>query len=200
MQNECVDYGPKPHDAAPQSLELVHEAALAGVSRGRSALGKLPLNGRFHIEHLRDGVILGKYDITNDITNEGKNLLFDVMFNDVTHISNSAWAIGLISITSYSALAAGDTMASHGGWTEFIAYSQSTRVAWGSGTAASQSVTNASPATFDINGSGTVKGIFVTSQNSKSGSTGKLWSTALFSADVPVTSGDQLRITYTVSA
>lgn len=201
MQNE-IGMAPKPGDEAGQvqALNLDHQVAIAGISRGRSALGKLPLKGRFQVEHYRDGIHLGTYDILNDITNEGKNLLFDVMFNDVTHISNSAWAIGLISITSYSALAAGDTMASHAGWTEFTSYSQSTRVAWGSGTAASQSTTNASPATFDISGSGTVKGIFVTSQNTKSGTTGKLWSTALFSADVPVSNGDQLRITYTVSA
>lgn len=201
MQNE-IGVGPKPGEGGPiQALNLTHEVALAGMSRKREAFMKLPLKGRFHVEHVdKDGLLLGTYDIDNDITNEGKNLLFDVMFNSVTPIANSAWAIGLISITSYSALAAGDTMASHAGWTEFTSYSQSTRVAWGSGTSSGQSVTNASPATFDISGSGTVKGIFVTSQNTKSGTTGKLWSTALFSADVPVSNGDQLRITYTVSA
>lgn len=196
-----MPFGDDSNNGGPiQSLNLTHEVALVGVTRKREALEKLSLKGRFHIEKWRNGQFIEKYDITNDITNEGKNLLFDVMFNDVTHISNSAWCIGLISLTSYSALAASDVMNSHAGWTEFTSYSQSTRVAWGSGTAASQSVTNASPATFDISGSGTVKGIFVTSQNTKSGTTGKLWATALFSADVPVSNGDQLRITYTVSA
>ncbi len=152
------------------------------------------------MEHWRDGKLLAVYDTFNDITNEGKNLIFDVMFNDVTHIANASWFVGLISLASYSALAATDVMASHAGWIEFTTYSQSTRVAWGSGAAASQSVTNASAVTFDITGSGTVKGVFITSNSTKSGTTGKLWATALFSADVPVNSADQLKVTYTVSA
>lgn len=159
------------------------------------------LRGNFEVEHIdKYGKLIKKYKFKNDITNEGKNTLFEIMFHDGTQIANSSWCIGLISNSGYSALAAGDTMASHSGWTEFTGYSQSTRVAWGAGAAASQSITNASPATFDITSSGTIKGIFVTSQNTKSGTTGKLWATALFSADVPVSNGDQLRVTYTVSA
>lgn len=166
----------------------------------RQTLDRLLLAGKFRVEHVRDGVVLDTYDFNNDITNEGKNTLFDVMFASGTQIGSSSWFIGLISSSGYSALAAGDTMASHSGWTEATGYTQSTRVAWGPGSAASQSITNASPATFDINATATIKGIFVTSNSTKSGTTGKLWSTALFSADVPVTSGDQLRVTYTVSA
>lgn len=166
----------------------------------RQTLDRLLLRGKFKVEHVRDGVVLDTYDFNNDITNEGKNTLFDVMFASGTQIGSSSWFIGLISNSGYSALAAGDTMASHAGWTEATGYTQSTRVAWGPGSAASQSITNASPATFDINATATIKGIFVTSNSTKGGTTGKLWSTALFSADVPVTSGDQLRVTYTVSA
>jgi hypothetical protein len=164
------------------------------------AHAQVGLSGKWGVDHYRAGEKIGHYDFPNDITNEGKNTLFEIMFHDGTQIANASWFIGLISNSGYSALAATDTMASHSGWTEFTGYSQSTRVAWGAGAAASQSITNASPATFDINASGTVKGIFVTSNSTKSGTTGKLWSTALFAADVPVTNGDQLRATYTVSA
>lgn len=151
--------------------------------------------------HYRGGKLLGKYDFHNDITNVGKNHIFDVQFNGATQIANNNWWIGLINAASYSAVAPGDTIASHTGWLEFVTYSQSTRVAWGSGSAASQSVTNASPATFDITGTATLKGMFVNGNGSaKSGTTGTLWATALFGADVPVTSGDQIKITYTVSA
>ena len=90
-------------------------------------------------------------------------------------------------------------MSSHAGWNEFTSYTEGNRVAWGPGSASSQSVTNSTPATFNINGSGTVKGVFIVSNNTKSGTAGTLWATALFGADVPVTSGDQLKITYTVS-
>lgn len=182
------------------SLDITQQADVS-VVRGRQAEDKLPLRGRFQIEHLdKDGNVKGVYDFPNDITNEGKNQLFEIMFHDGTQIANASWFIGLISNSGYSALAAGDTMASHSGWTEFTGYSQSTRVAWGAGAAASQSITNSSPATFDINATGTVKGIFVVSNSTKGGTSGKLWATALFTADVPVANGDQLRVTYTVSA
>lgn len=172
---------------------------LSGVGHSE-AHQRVGLNGQWGVDHYRDGAKIARYEVPNDITNEGKNTLFEIMFHDGTQIANASWFIGLISSSGYSALAATDVMASHAGWTEFTSYSQSTRVAWGAGAAASQSITNASPATFDITSAGTVKGIFVTSNSTKSGTTGKLWSTALFAADVPVSNGDQLRATYTVSA
>lgn len=161
----------------------------------------LNLKGRFQIELFdKDGNFKGTYDMPNGIVNEGKDKILDVMFNDDTQIANSSWYIGLIDLSGFSALADTDTMASHSGWNEFTSYSEANRVAWGSGSAASQSVTNATPATFNISGSGTVKGVFVTSNNTKGGTSGLLWATALFAADVPVSNGDQLKITYTVSA
>jgi hypothetical protein len=171
------------------------------LSRGRDANDKLPLRGRFKVEVVdKDGNVKHTDEFNNDIVNQGKNDLFDIMFHDGTQIASSSWFIGLISLASYSALAAADTMSSHSGWIELTGYSQATRVAWGPGASSSQSITNASAATFDINASGTVKGIFVTSNSTKGGTTGRLWATALFSADVPVSNGDQLRVTYTVSA
>lgn len=162
---------------------------------------KLGLMGFYpKIEHYRNGKLIDTYSLYNDITNEGKNSILEVYFKDGTQIASTSWFIGLISNSGFSALAAADTMSSHSGWTEFTGYTQSTRVAWGPGTPASQSVTNATPATFDINASGTLKGIFVPSNSTKSGTTGKLWATGLFTADVPVSNGDQMKITYTVSS
>lgn len=153
------------------------------------------------LQLFRGGKLLKQFGCFNDITNVGKNHIFDVEFNGATQIANNNWWIALINASGYSAVSASDTMASHAGWTEFTTYSQSTRVAWGSGAASGQSLTNASPATFDITGSGTLKGVFVVGNGSaKSGTSGTLWATALFGADVPVTSGDQIKITYTVSA
>ncbi len=162
---------------------------------------RLKFNNPICMEHWRGGKLLGKYLTKNDITNEGVNTLFNVMFNSASQITS--WFIGFIDNSGFSALAAGDVMNSHSGWTEFIAYSQSTRVAWGVGTASSgvRTVTNASASVFNINGGGgTVYGIFITSNSTKSGTTGKLWATAAFASPVPVSSGDQLNITYTTSA
>lgn len=152
------------------------------------------------LEHWRDGRCIGKYECHNGITNVGKNKILNDMFNDGTQTANSSWYIGLIDASGYTALAATDTMSSHSGWNEFTTYSEANRVAWGSGTASAQSTTNSTPATFNITGTATVKGVFIPTNNTKSGTTGTLWSTALFSADVPVSNGDQLKVTYTVSA
>ena len=96
-------------------------------------------------------------------------------------------------------------MSSHAGWTEVVAYSQATRPActFGTPTTANPSVAtnSASPATFSINGTTTVGGAFLTSNNTKSGTTGTLYSAADFSApgDRSVVSGDTLTVTYTLS-
>ena len=159
------------------------------------------LRGDVHVEHYdRQGELVDKQNVLNGITNEGKNLLLNVMFNGATQIANNSWFIGLIDNAGFSALAAADTMASHAGWTESTAYTQATRLAWGSGTATAQSTSNATADQFDINATGTIYGIFVTTVSTKGGTTGTLWATAGFSSTVPVNSGDQLKITYSVAA
>jgi hypothetical protein len=165
-------------------------------------VNKLELKGRFpKIEHYNAaGELIGTYDMLNGIVDEGKDLILDVMFNDGVAIAQASWYIGLLDLSGFTALADDDTMASHSGWNEFTSYSEANRVAWGPGSASSESVTNSSPATFNVSGSGTVKGVFVTSNNTKSGTSGTLWATALFASDVPVSNGDQLKVTYTVSA
>ncbi len=162
---------------------------------------KLEPKGQFTLEHFNsEGKLLNKFSMPNGITNEGKDHILDTEFGDGTQVASAGWFIALIDLSGFTALADADTMASHGGWNEFTSYSEATRVAWGPGSASSQSITNAAAATFNITGSGTVKGVFVPTNNTKSGTSGVLWATALFAADVPVSNGDQLKITYTVSA
>lgn len=171
--------------------------------------------GRFNVEHWRGGERVNVYVFNNAITNEGKDKLLDVMFHAVTPITT--WWIGLIDYTGYTALAATDTAhnidQAGNGWDEFTDYtdagngaSASTRPEWVEGASSSQSVTNASAAIFDITDTGTVTGGFLVggvaaAQNKGDHtSTATLWATALMGADIPVTSGDQLKITYTVTA
>lgn len=160
----------------------------------------LGLKGKYRLEIFRAGMLLKALEGPNGITNAGKDSILDVYFSDATQIAAASWYIGLIDSSGFTSLAAGDTMSSHSGWNEFTSYSEGTRVAWGPGNPSSQSITNSTAATFNINGSGTVKGVFVVSNSTKGGTTGTLWATATFSADVPVTNGDQLKVTYTVSA
>jgi hypothetical protein len=168
--------------------------AIRGLRNLLDLFGCFPI-----VEHWRDGIKIGEYPIGNGVTNVGKNSILDIYFNSGTQIASSSWVIGLIDNSGFTALAASDTMGSHAGWTEFTGYSQSTRVAWGQGSASSQTVTNGTPGTFDCSSSGTVNGIFITSNSTKGGTSGLLWSNGSFGAPVPVVSGDSLKISYSIA-
>lgn len=116
----------------------------------------------------------------------------------------AAFYLGLVtgpgSGTTY---AAGDTLSSHAGWTEFTNYSGSRKaVTFGTATTADPSVidNSASPAQFVISGAGgTVAGAFLCTVSS--GTSGTLFSEADFQSpgDRVVVSGDTLNVTYTFS-
>lgn len=175
-------------------LDLIAEAIENGVEevfvpQGRYKIDVYDAHGRHKF------TTEGK----NLVVNQGKNDILDVYFSDGTVTAGSSWFMGLISNSGYSAISASDTAASHAGWTEFTGYSESTRQAWGQGDPASQSITNSTPVTFSINATGTVKGAFIITNSTKGGTSGKLWAAALFSSDVSVNNGDQLKVTYTLS-
>jgi hypothetical protein len=154
--------------------------------------------GKYHVEIFRPGVgVIYDEDVPNGITDEGLNHILGVEFHADTQITT--WYIGLVDNASFSAFAAGDVMNSHAGWIEVIAYDESTRVAWGPDASATRSISNTSAATFTINASKTLKGIFVTSGSAKSGTAGVLWSTAAFASTVAVIDNDVVKVTYTVS-
>ena len=98
--------------------------------RSRFVDSGLNLIGEFTQVHLYDQYGNLKYEDSfhNDITNAGKNALLDSFFRNQTQ--PAAWYFGLVDNSGFSAFAAGDTMSSHSGWTEFTTYSDSTRVAW----------------------------------------------------------------------
>lgn len=78
--------------------------------------------------------------------------------NTVTWREASHWFVGLVTAKS-TGYAVGDTMASHGGWTESAPYSNATRPTCVYGTVAGGSVDNsASKATFNINATATIYG------------------------------------------
>jgi hypothetical protein len=161
-------------------------------------MNRLNLKGKFHLELFRGGVKLKVMDFHNSITNEVLNELLDVMFHGGTQVL--AWYLGLIDSAGFVQLSSSDTMASHTGWAESVIYYDSERMAWGNEGASSQQITNSVPVTFLIETAGTVKGIFVTSDITKGGTSGLLWSTGLFSSDVSVVANDTIKLTYTVTA
>ena len=159
---------------------------------------KLQLNGCFLIEHRnKAGKLIGVYRIPNGIVDVGLNMILESQFRGGAQ--SSTWYIGLVDNSGWTGWAAGDTMGSHAGWSESTVYAAGTRPQWTAGAAAARQMTNAATVDFAINGAATLKGIFVVDDNTKGGSAGTLWATAAFSSTVSVSSGDTLKITYTVS-
>jgi hypothetical protein len=113
----------------------------------------------------------------------------------------TTWYLGLINNSPTPTLLAGDTLASHTGWTE-IAYStgyMGNRPAWGNGAVSGNATTNASTVNFAMLGTYTVYGMFVCS--AATGTSGTLEMEAPFSGGTQsVSSGDSLQTTMTASA
>jgi hypothetical protein len=142
------------------------------------------------------GNIKWRDEAKNAGTVVGLNHMMETEFRSGT--ANASWFIGLISNNSWSAVAEADTLASHAGWTEGNPYTGN-RPAWTANAAAAKIMTNNNTVDFAINANATVKGAFLTNNNS--GTTGVLWCTALFGGgDQAVSSGDTLKVTYTLTA
>lgn len=148
------------------------------------------MKGRFIWEIAdRGGVVVAHGAMNNTITTAGLNANLDGEYG-------TGWFLGLVDASGFTAFAAADTMASHAGWTEFTSYDESTRPAWDTSAAAAGKVINATSADFTINAAGTLKGLFVATDSTKSGTTGTLWSTAPFSVSQPVFIGQNFRLYY----
>jgi len=160
--------------------------------------------GVFEIKcHDKDGNLKWSAESKNLVVNVGLQYMAGSALTSTAQIT--AWYIGLYGAGASNTPAAGDTMSSHAGWTEVVAYSNATRVSatFAAATNASPSVVtnSASPATFNINGTATVGGAFLTSGSAKSGTAGTLFSAADFGSpgDRSVVASDTLSVTYTFS-
>ena len=183
-----------------KSKDVASSSLVAGGSAADSASAK----GVYKIQcHDAQGNLKWEDEAPNLVVNEGLQDMNAKYFTGTTY--TAAWYLGLYGAGASNSPAAGNTMASHSSWTEVTAYSQSTRPActFGTPTTANPSVAtnSASPASFSINATTTVGGAFLTSNNTKGGSTGTLYSAADFSSpgDRSVVSGDTLSVTYTLS-
>ena len=151
----------------------------------------------------KDGKLKWEVSTHNLVVNVGLQDMNTQYFKGSAY--TAAWYIGLYGAGASNTPAAGDTMASHAGWTEAVPYSNATRPAatFGTATTADPSVidNSASPASFTINATATVGGAFLVSNSTKSGTTGILFSASDFTApgDRSVVSGDTLNVTYTFS-
>ena len=176
----------------------------AGLTMGTRAVDVAEATGVYKIQcHDAQGNLKWSAESKNLVVNGGLQDMNAKYFTGSAY--TAAWYLGLYGAGASNTPAAGDTMSSHAGWTEVVPYSNATRpvCTFGTPTTANPSVAtnSASPASFTINATATVGGAFLTSNSTKSGTTGILYSAADFGSpgDRAVASGDVLTLTYTLS-
>ena len=182
-----------------KSTDLVTGSVAANKGFGEGAAG----GGVFHFKcYDKDGNLKWEDSAKNLVVNTGLQDMNAKYFTGSTY--TAAWYIGLVSDSGFSAYAAGDTLASHAGWTETTAYSGGNRATatFGTATTADPSVINnsGSPGAFSITGTVTVKGAFLCNVQSNSSTSGLLFSVSNFTGgDRSVVNGDTLNVTYEFS-
>jgi hypothetical protein len=182
-----------------KSTDLVAGSVAANKEFGEGAAG----GGVFHFKcYDKDGNLKWEDSAKNLVVNTGLQDMNTKYFKGSTY--TAAWYIGLVNDSGFSAYAAGDTLASHAGWTETTAYSGGNRATatFGTATTADPSVINntASPGAFSITGTVTVRGAFLTNIQDNTNNTGLLFSVSNFTGgNRSVVNGDTLNVTYEFS-
>lgn len=159
--------------------------------------------GVFHVQCLdKDGNLKWEDSSPNLVVNSGLQDMNNKYFKGSGY--TATWYLGLIlGPGSSTTIAAGDTLALHGGWTEYTDYAGNRpAITFGTPTTADPSVisNSAAPTSFSISGAGgTIAGAFVC--NAATGTSGVLFSASDFQSpgDRIVVSGDTLNVTYTFS-
>jgi len=185
-----------------KATDVVSSGLTCNTKAGEAAQA----SGKYYVEcHDKDGNLKWATESKNLVVTAGLQYMAGSALTSVTQITT--WYLGLITGPgSGTTIIAADTMSTHTGWTEYVNYSNANRVTATLATATTATpsvVTNtASPAVFNINGAGgVVAGAFLTSNNTKSGTTGTLFSAADFGSpgDRTVVDGDTLSVTYQFS-
>lgn len=179
------------------------DTVTAGIIAGTRPVAKARAGGVYRVECVgADGKVKWVEEAHNLVVNEGLQNMVAAYLDAATQ--TTVWYLGLITGPgSGTTIAAGDTLVTHGGWTEFTNYTGNRKTAtFGTATTADPSVidNSASPASFAITGAGgTVAGAFLASV--ATGTSGILFSASDFQSpgDRVVVSGDTLNVTYTFS-
>lgn len=163
---------------------------------------KIHGGGVFNVQCFdKDGNLKWETAQPNLVVNEGLAYMNDTFFSGSGY--TAGWYLGLIEGPSGSvSIAAGDTLASHAGWTEIpvtSGYSGNRKaLTFGASTEADPAViANPTVAQFSMLGTYVVSGAFLGTV--ASGTSGTLFSASLFETpgDRSVVSGDTLNVTYT---
>lgn len=159
---------------------------------------KLDLKGYWIADGLdAQGHLLWQEAIYNDVVSAALTDLLSVYFASGTQ--KPSWYAGLIDNAAYTGVALADTISSHAGWAESTAYSESTRPQW-TPTVSGGLASNATVILFTMSAATSLRGLFLVSNSTKGGSTGTLWSTALFTTVRAMLTLQTLRLTYRLRA
>lgn len=185
-----------------------NDAMTAAMTGANGMDESATIHGRFHFDlyEYEGGPLIRSWEQDNVVTTVGKNLALD------TYLAGSSYTVtgpfmGLISSTSFSAVAAADTMSSHAGWLEAGNANAPTytsprkTAAWSSAASGNKSLSSA--LSFTFTGSGTVQGAFLTygtgAVSTIDSTAGTLYSAGTFASAQPVISGNILNVSYTAS-
>lgn len=179
-----------------------NDTFIATLKANRGSTERVAAGGVFTVE-CRDssGNLKWTDSFHNLVVNEGLQDMNSKYFSGSGY--TAAWYLGLVTGPgSGTTFAAGDTLASHAGWTENTNYSGNRKAAtFGTATTADPSVitNSASPSVFTMTANGqTIAGAFLCSVTS--GTSGVLFSAGDFTGgDKSVDSGDTLSVTYQFS-
>lgn len=172
------------------------DSSNVGLTANNAAVDNLNPCGVFKVVcRASDGSIRWEEEANNLVVNEGKNDLLNKYFR-----ANTTAAL-FIGLKGAGTVLATNTMALVSrAWVEIVSYSNTPRPTYTVVAPTVQAVINsASPAVFNINGSATVAGCFLSTDSTKSGVTGTLFSAVDFAVTRSVLSGDTLTVTYQVS-
>ena len=173
--------------------------ATGGISRNSGSAEEIRVSGHYSVECVKaDGTLRWKDEVQNLVTTVGKNLVLDTVIAGASY--TAAWYLGLVDGAAAPTYSANDSAASHEGWIENTAYSNSGRPApsWGAASAGSKA---SSAVSFNINAYAVLAGCFLINNATKGGTSGVLYSCGSFAGgNKAVSSGDTLNVTYTATA
>jgi hypothetical protein len=178
-------------------------AAACGLVANPAHIEPVHLSGRYEVECIgADGKVKWRDHIDNLVTTPGKNLALD------TVLAGSAFtATTRMGLKGAGSAAAGDTQASHAGWSEVggtnaPAYTGNRPTPTFAAASAGSKATS-SAVSFAITSSGTVAGCFININGSatKDDTAGTLYSAGDFSGGSrSVINGDTINVSYTATA
>lgn len=171
----------------------------ANSERNRRGDSDLEIGGIHVIEVWRDGKLNRVLHAKNTFMTAALDNVLDTYFRATSQ--KTLWYMGLIDNATFTALANGDTAASHAGWVENQNYSGGVRPTWTPGASSGQSIVNGTAVSFSITATVTIRGTFVISDNTLGGTAGLIASTSQFvEGNQLFHNGDVLKDVYTLSA